>query len=141
MDGVTLTALKIMSHPEGDVLHGMKASEASFSGFGEAYFSSIKQGCVKGWKKHSKMTLNLVVPQGEIQFVVFDGREKSVTKGQFLDVSLSTRNYQRLTVDPGLWVGFKGLGSNSILLNIASIEHDPAEVDNIHLSDLSFNWE
>jgi len=141
MDGVTLTALKIMSHPEGDVLHGMKASEASFSGFGEAYFSSIKQGCVKGWKKHSKMTLNLVIPQGEIQFVVFDGREKSVTKGQFLDVSLSTRNYQRLTVDPGLWVGFKGLGSNSILLNIASIEHDPAEVDNIHLSDLSFNWE
>ena len=72
MDGVTLTPLKIIPHPSGDVLHGIKSSEASFAGFGEAYFSTINQGDIKGWKKHSKMTLNLVVPKGEIQFVIFE---------------------------------------------------------------------
>mgnify|MGYP005646180019 FL=1 len=140
MDGVTLTPLKIIPHPGGDVLHGMKSSEDSFSGFGEAYFSTISQGDIKGWKKHSKMTLNIVVPIGKIQFVIFDGRDKSSTQGKFISISLSLQNYQRLTISPGLWVGFKGLSIENILLNIASIEHNPAEADNIPLDSLDFNW-
>ena len=140
MDGVTLTPLKIITHPSGDVLHGMKSSEDSFAGFGEAYFSTINQGDIKGWKKHSKMTLNLVVPKGEIQFVIFDDREKSTTQGKFMSISLSLQNYQRLTVLPGLWVGFKGLLLENILLNIASIEHNPTEAINMPLDFLDFNW-
>jgi dTDP-4-dehydrorhamnose 3,5-epimerase len=140
MDGVTLTPLKIIPHPSGDVLHGMKSSEDSFSGFGEAYFSTINQGDIKGWKKHSKMTLNLVVPKGEIQFVIFDDRDKSTTQGKFVSIFLSLQNYQRLTVSPGLWVGFKGLSLENILLNIASIEHNPTEAINMPLNFLDFNW-
>jgi dTDP-4-dehydrorhamnose 3,5-epimerase len=140
MDGVTLTPLKIIPHPSGDILHGIKSSEDSFSGFGEAYFSTINQGDIKGWKKHSKMTLNLIVPKGEIQFVIFDDRDKSTTQGKFMSVSLSLQNYQRLTVSPGLWVGFKGLSLENILLNIASIEHNPTEATNIPLNFLDFNW-
>ena len=141
MDGVTITPLKIIPHPSGDVLHGMKSSEDRFFGFGEAYFSTIKQGDIKGWKKHSKMTLNLVVPKGEIQFVLFDDRDKSTTQGEFMSILLSLQNYQRLTVSPGLWVGFKGLSVENILLNIASIEHDPTETVNIPLDSLDFNWD
>jgi dTDP-4-dehydrorhamnose 3,5-epimerase len=141
MDGVTLTPLKIITHPSGNVLHGIKSSEASFTGFGEAYFSTINQGDIKGWKKHSKMTLNLVVPKGEIQFVIFDDRDKSTTQGEFMSIFLSLQNYQRLTVSPGLWVSFKGLSVENILLNIASIEHDPTETVNIPLDSLDFNWD
>lgn len=141
MDGVTLTPLKIIPHPSGDVLHGMKFSEDSFFGFGEAYFSTINQGNVKGWKKHSKMTLNLVVPKGEIQFVIFDDRDKSTTQGEFMSILLSLQNYQRLTISPGLWVGFKGLSVENILLNIASIEHNPTETVNTPLDSLDFNWD
>jgi len=140
MDGVTLTPLKIIPHPSGDVLHGIKSSEGSFTGFGEAYFSTVNQGDIKGWKKHSKMTLNLVVPKGEIQFVIFDDRDKSKTQGKFMSVSLSLQNYQRLTISPGLWVGFKGLSLENILLNIASIEHSPTEATNMPLNFLDFNW-
>ena len=140
MDGVTLTPLKIIPHPSGDVLHGIKSSEDSFTGFGEAYFSTVNQGDIKGWKKHSKMTLNLVVPKGEIQFVIFDDRDKSKTQGKFMSVSLSLQNYQRLTISPGLWVGFKGLSLENILLNIASIEHNPTEATNMPLNFLDFNW-
>ena len=71
MDGVTLTPLKQITHPKGDIFHAMKASDDGFSGFGEAYFSTVNQGEVKGWKKHTEMTLNLVVVIGEIEFVVF----------------------------------------------------------------------
>ena len=41
MDGVTLTPLRRIPLEKGDVLHGMKATETTFSGFGEAYFTQI----------------------------------------------------------------------------------------------------
>lgn len=48
------------------------------------------------------MTLNLVVPVGEIEFVVYDEKE-------FFNIKLSHGNYQRLTVKAGLWVSFRGI--------------------------------
>jgi dTDP-4-dehydrorhamnose 3,5-epimerase len=141
MDGVTLTPLKIIQNSKGGVMHGVKCTDSDFFGFGEAYFSTVNYGEIKGWKKHSKMVLNLIVPVGEIQFVIFDDRSKSNSKGEFMSIFISPRNYQRLTVSPGLWVGFKGLSLENILLNIASIEHNPTEAVNMPLDSLDFNWD
>jgi len=136
MDGVILTPLKQICNPKGDILHAMKKSDESFAGFGEAYFSIIKQDDVKGWKKHTKMTLNLIVPVGEVEFVVYNENTK-----EFFKVKLSQKNYQRLTVEAGLWMAFKGIGKTlNILLNLASIEHDPSEAVNIDLSEIEYEW-
>ena len=58
MDGVILTPLKKIIHLKGNIIHAMKKSEKDFSGFGEAYFSSVYQGKIKGWKKHNKLMKN-----------------------------------------------------------------------------------
>ena len=133
MDGVTLTPLKQITHPKGDIFHAMKASDDGFSGFGEAYFSTVNKSDVKGWKKHTKMTLNLVVVTGEVEFVVHNGID-------FFNVKLSKGNYQRLTVEPGLWVAFRGLSNENIVLNLASIEHDSDESENADLDIFSYDW-
>lgn len=133
MDGITLTFLKQIIHPKGDVYHAMKKSDVGFSGFGEAYFSTINRGEIKGWKKHTKMVLNLVVAVGEIEFVVYN--EFSNT---FFDVKLSKDNYQRLTIEPNLWVAFRGVGEFNMLLNLASIEHDINEAINIELNEIKY---
>ena len=135
MDGVVLTLLKQIHNPKGDIYHAMKKSDDGFDGFGEAYFSTIHQGDIKGWKKHTKMTLNLVVPLGEIEFVVYNENTKV-----FFNVKLSKDNYQRLTVKPNLWMAFRGMQENSILLNLASIEHNPDEASNIEISKISYEW-
>ncbi len=141
MDGVILTPLKQIEQQKGTVLHAMKKTDEGYAGFGEAYFSTVSCGEVKGWKMHTRMTLNLVVPLGEIQFVIVDERPSSSAKGEFLSVTLSVHNYQRLTISPGLWVGFKGRGENqNMLLNLASIEHDPLEAKNLALDCFSFDW-
>ncbi|MFW5625378.1 MAG: dTDP-4-dehydrorhamnose 3,5-epimerase, partial [Campylobacter hyointestinalis] len=67
MDGVILTPLKQIYNPKGNIFHAMKNSDIGYLGFGEAYFSTIDQNKIKGWKKHTKMTLNLIVPIGEIE--------------------------------------------------------------------------
>ena len=143
VEGVLLTPLKRIHHPKGDVFHGMKKSDAGFSGFGEAYFSTINFEDTKPWKKHLKMTLNFVVPMGEIRFVVFDDREGSLTKNNFFDVNLGEYNYQRITIPPGVWVAFCGVGPKyNLLLNLANLEHDPNEVERKEsLSEIAYQWE
>ena len=142
IEGVILTPLKQIVHPKGNVFHGMKKSDSGFKDFGEAYFSTIIANDIKPWKKHKEMTINLMVPVGEILFVMFDNRENSSTKGNYFNVVLSKDNYQRLTVPPRIWIAFKGIDKNlNLLLNIADMEHNPDEIERRELNDFAFNWE
>lgn len=135
MDGVILTPLKQIFNPKGDIFHAMKKTDSGYDGFGEAYFSTINQGTIKGWKKHTKMTLNLIVPVGKIEFVIYDENKK-----EFYTVILSQNNYQRLTIMPNLWMAFRGIDENNILLNLASIEHDRTESLNKEISEIKYAW-
>ncbi len=141
IEGVLLNPLKIIDVPGGDVLHGMKCSDLGYTGFGEAYFSTIESGAVKAWKRHRKMTLNLIVPVGSVRFVIYDDRKNSKSYGQFQEVFLSKGNYCRMTVPPMVWLGFQGVdGSTSMLLNIADIEHLPEEADKKEINRLKYDW-
>ena len=142
IEGVILTPLKKISHPKGNILHGLKKSDIGFAGFGEAYFSTINNAEIKGWNKHKSMTLNLIVSIGKVTFVIYDDREESRSKGKFFKVTLSQTNYQRLTVPPGLWIAFKGKNSNiNLILNIADMEHDPYEIEKLELNQIDYNCE
>ena len=140
--GVTQTPLKIIHVAEGDVFHALKVNDSSYVGFGEAYFSTIHAGVVKPWKRHRKMTLNLVVIRGLIRFVVHDDRLHSSTLGVTAEYHVGLPdNYSRLTIPPGLWMSFQGLGAEtSLLLNLANITHDPAEVDRGGKDEFAFDW-
>lgn len=128
MQGISVVPLKVISGADGSVMHAGKKSDDLFTSFGEAYFSTVNNGAIKGWKKHQKMVSNLIVPSGSVQFVFFDDREDSVTQNRFFQITLSLQNYCRLHVEPGIWMAFKGMTSElNLILNLASIEHDPSE--------------
>jgi dTDP-4-dehydrorhamnose 3,5-epimerase len=137
MDGVILTPLKRIPSEKGDVLHGMKSTESTFCGFGEAYFTQIRPGYTKGWKRHNRMTLNLVVVHGKVKFVVYDEQEMC-----FEEIILSPEsNYQRLTLAPGLWMAFHGMGDEvSTVMDIIPEPHDPTEADNVELSEIDYHF-
>jgi dTDP-4-dehydrorhamnose 3,5-epimerase len=141
IDGVIVTQQKIIATPGGDVLRGVKNSDSGYAGFGEAYFSTIEYGAVKGWKRHNEMTLNILVPIGAIRFVMFDGRKDSATRNNLYEITISRSNYCRLTVPPKIWMAFQGAAKEeSLLLNIADIPHDPEEADSKKISEIEFDW-
>lgn len=137
-----LHPLKQISVPNGDLYHALKATDEGFHGFGEAYFTKIDSGKAKGWKRHNRCVLNLVVVKGAVKFVVYDDREGSESYGSFEEVTLSPDgNYQRLTIEPGLWMAFYGADSmTSMLLDIISEPHDPAEADRKGLDEIPYNF-
>lgn len=141
-DKVQLNKLKRIAVHHGDVYHGIKASEPSFEGFGELYFSRIEYLHVKGWKRHNTLTLNLIVPVGEVRFVVFESNITHQSMDFVCDHLLGAdTNHQRLTVPPGFWVAFQGLGRDiNVVANVIPEEHNPHEADNLDLALIPYNW-
>jgi dTDP-4-dehydrorhamnose 3,5-epimerase len=142
IDGVLLTPLREIPTEGGNVYHAMKAHDPGYIGFGEAYFSTVECGAVKGWKRHARMTLNLIVPIGRIRFVLLDERAGSPSRGRFSDVTIGRpKRYARLTVPPMVWMAFAGAAADtSWLLNVADLAHDPNEVERRTLEDIAYVW-
>ena len=137
LDDILVTPLKRIPTDGGDVMHALKHSDNGFNGFGEVYFSWIEQGHIKAWKCHQLMTLNLVVPLGEISFVFHLTNQKN----NFRTENIGEKRYARLTVPPGIWFGFQGRGKyRSLLMNLANIPHDPDEVLSKSTFEIDYNW-
>ena len=140
IDGIHITELKIIPNVKGDILHVLKSTDKTFNLFGEAYFTTIKKGCIKGWKKHSLMVSNLIVAVGEIKLVFYDQRIESPTNNVVNIFNLSIDNYKRITVEPNIWFAFEGIDEYNLLLNISNILHDSAESENIELENNMFSY-
>ena len=136
---IVLTPLARIATAGGDVLHALKSTDAGFAGFGEAYFSWVEAGAIKAWKRHNRMTMNLVVPVGRVRFVFHGTAEQG--NAAFRIEEIGEDRYARITVPPGVWFGFQGMGkSRNLVLNLASICHDPTEVDRKTVADINFDW-
>lgn len=135
VDQILVTPLRRIQVEGGDVLHGMKNSDKGYVNFGEAYFSLIEVGAIKAWKRHLRMTLNIVVPSGAVIYAFVDER------GTIREELVSENRYVRLTVPPGIWFGFKGLHKPySIMMNVADIPHDPAEIERRTMDQIKYDW-
>ena len=133
-DRVIIKPLKKFHVEEGDVFHGLKASEIEFNGFEEAYFSTIKNNKIKAWKRHLRMTMNLIVPVGNVEFNFYDEKKFLINSA-----IIGENNYSRITVSPMIWFGFKGVSNNtSYILNISNKLHEPSEIERKPLSFLNF---
>jgi dTDP-4-dehydrorhamnose 3,5-epimerase len=132
---ILITPLKRIQVPGGDVLHGMKCSDPGYVDFGEVYFSIVEGGAIKAWKRHLRMTLNFVVPLGTVLFAFID------EEGAVREEEVGENRYVRLTVPPGIWFGFKGVGNNkNMVLNLANIPHNPREIERLSLVNFDYIW-
>ena len=76
------------------------------------------------------------MPVGAVQFVFVDD------EGMTREEQVGPDRYVRLTVPPGIWFGFKGLvAPYSLLLNVADIPHDPAEIERKDTAAFVVDWE
>jgi dTDP-4-dehydrorhamnose 3,5-epimerase len=144
IDGVLVVPLKRIPDERGAVMHMLKRTDPHFVEFGEIYFSKIYPGVVKGWHKHAEMTLNYACINGRIKLVLFDDREGSATRGEVMEIFLGPENHSLVVIPPGVWNGFKGLGSEmAIVANCCTHPHDPSR--SIRLdpfdNDIPYDWE
>lgn len=143
--GVLIKPLKVIADERGMILHMLRGDDKEFHRFGEIYFSCVYPGVVKGWHLHTKMTLNYAVISGMIKLVLYDQRKNSSTHGQLVEIFTGEKNYELITIPPGIWNGFKGIGTQmAIVANCTDIPHDPHEIKRMNpLKNklINYDWE
>lgn len=143
IDGVRIKPLRQISDERGKIMHMLRCDDEGFERFGEIYFSTAHPGAIKGWHIHKKMTLNYAVLRGMIKLVLFDDRAGSKTKGALQEIFCGEDDYKLVTVPPGIWNGFKGIGDHDALVaNCATEPHDPDEIDRLDpfSSKIPYDW-
>ncbi|MBI3332989.1 MAG: dTDP-4-dehydrorhamnose 3,5-epimerase family protein [Candidatus Omnitrophica bacterium] len=143
IDGVSIHSLKQIPDERGKVMHMLKNTDPHFEKFGEIYFSVIYPGVVKGWHRHSRMTLNYTVLVGMAKVVLYDERPGSPTLGEIQELFIGESNYCLVRIPTMVWNGFKGVGTApTILANCATIPHDPKEVERLDpmKNHIPYDW-
>jgi dTDP-4-dehydrorhamnose 3,5-epimerase len=143
VEGVSVTPLKQIRDDRGAVMHMLRADSPQFERFGEVYFSFVKRGVVKAWKRHRAMTQNFAVPVGAIRLVVYDDREGSATHGRVQEIETGADHYALVRIPPLVWYGFQGTGEGeSMIANCASLPHDPAESESVEWNSgrIPYRW-
>lgn len=125
--------VKLIESNTSTIIHSLRETDEEFSSFGELYFSKIKKDQIRGWKLHKKMICNLSVPHGNVKFVI-------KIDSQFKEFKISNINPALLTIYPNTFFAFQGLDEINIISNLASIEHDPEESENLALSEVNYDW-
>lgn len=134
------TELRRIETSGGEVMKALTAEEADFKGLGEAYFSRVNAGCVRGWKRHNEMTVNVVVPVGHVRFVIAEQTENAdEISFQHFDLGPDF-THGRLTIEPGTWFGFMGGTEGGLVLNLSDIVHRPDEADGKELDEFDYDW-
>lgn len=145
IEGVIVKKLNKIPDERGCIMHMLRNDAPEFKQFGEIYFSTIYPGAIKGWHLHTKMTLNYAAPIGMIKLVLYDARENSPTKGALMELFIGEDNYSLITIPPGIWNGFKGIGNKPALVaNCATEPHDPNEIfrmDPLNNNIIGYNWD
>ena len=144
IEGVTVVKLSQLIDERGAVLHVIRSDEKDFSQFGECYFSELKPGAVKAWKRHKVQTQQLAVPVGRVQMVIFDNREGSRTRGQLKLLELGRPDaYARVRVPPGLWYGFECISDvSALVVNCADMPHNSQESEQLpsETTHIPYKW-
>ena len=127
INGVKIFDLKVIRNSKGDILKFLSKKNKFFRGFGEVYFSEIKNKKTKGWNFHKKNTCIITVPFGTVIFHLIDGRKKSKTFNRELKILISKRRLKVLIIPPGIWFSFQSLSNISIITNFSNKVHSKME--------------
>jgi len=98
------------------------------------YQSRLFPGAIGAWSCHIDSVDRLFVNQGHLKIVLFDGRERSNTAGQLMELHVGDPRPAFLVIPPGVWHGLQNLGSSdALMLNLPSHAYDYADPDHYRL--------
>ena len=143
---VSIKPLRVIPDERGYLMEMFRCDDPLFTKFGQAYLTVAYPGRVKGWHYHKIQTDHFVCVKGMIKVALYDGREKSATKGEVSESFIGERNPAILTIPPGVVHGFKGIGPEpGYLINIPTEPYcyenpDEFRIDP-HDNDIPYNWD
>jgi dTDP-4-dehydrorhamnose 3,5-epimerase len=145
IDGVKLKKLRVMPDERGRLTEILRKDDDLFLGFGQVYVTTTYPGVVKAWHKHMKQTDNIACVAGMIKVALYDGREKSPTRGRIDQFYLGVHNPVLLQIPAGVYHGWMCVSpEEAVIVNVPTEVYVHAAPDEQRLDpyDMSipYDW-
>ncbi len=132
IDGVRIQDLSWYDDQRGGLSVLLRNDQSELFGdrFGQVYVTTVMPGVVKAWHRHEEQWDRMVCLSGRTLLVLLDGRPKSPTRGAIVERVLSVRQHQLVLIPPGVWHGFKCIGTEeALVLNVTDRRYDVDQPD------------
>ncbi len=97
-------------------------------------YVALRPGTLSAWHMHALKTDHLMVVQGAIKTVLFDGRNDSPTKGELEVFHLSPMRPTLVVIPPGVWHGLQNVeAETSCFVNFFDRAYDETDPDDWRL--------
>ena len=127
IEGIKIIQLKKVANERGHLLEIQRNDDPLYPGFGQAYITCNLPGVIKAWYRHRKQFDQIALIKGGLTLVLFDSRDDSPTYQNIVEIAISDLVPALVQIPPGIWHGFKALGSEPTYL--------------LHLNSVAFNFE
>ena len=134
LNKIKIEKYNIVWNENGIILKILNNKQSNLKFYKDAYFSFVKFNKIKGWKKHTKMTMTLVVPVGKVQFVFYD-------ESKFRSIIIGDNRFSKIIVPPNIWFAFKGISKGkNLVFNLANLKHNDKEIVRKRKNEIKYNW-
>jgi len=145
IQGVKIKNIKMIPDERGRLCEILRADDDIFIKFGQVYMTTVYPGAVKAWHFHKKQYDNFYVVQGMLKLVLYDGREKSKTKGEINEFFMGVHNHILVQIPPFVHHGFKGISTEeTIIINTCTESYNSKKPDEFrleaHNSEIPYDW-
>lgn len=134
-DGVSLREVTTLTDDRGTVFElfderwGWHPDPVVFS-----YVFTIRPGAIKGWGMHKLHEDRYAMLFGELEVVLYDGREGSPTQGLVAKVVLAEHRRRVMNIPAGIWHADRNIGArDAVVVNFPTMPYDHASPDKYRL--------
>ncbi|MCB1220462.1 MAG: dTDP-4-dehydrorhamnose 3,5-epimerase family protein [Planctomycetales bacterium] len=143
--GVAVKELKLIPDERGFLMEILRADDAIYDRFGQAYVTAAYPGVVKAWHYHRLQTDHFCVLNGMAKVVLYDSRDDSPTKGEINEFYIGEQRRQVIKIPNFVYHGYKNIGTDvCLLLNIPTETYNYSEPDEYridpHSGEIPYDW-
>ncbi|MFI5280499.1 MAG: dTDP-4-dehydrorhamnose 3,5-epimerase family protein [Gemmatimonadales bacterium] len=145
IDGVVTKKLAVHADERGRLMEMLRADDALYEKFGQAYLTSAYPGAVKAWHYHEKQVDHFTCVHGMMKVVLYDDRKDSPTKGLVNEFFLGVHNPILLRIPAGVYHGFKCISEHeALIVNVPTEMYHYAKPDEFRLDahdpKIPYDW-
>lgn len=146
IEGVKIKKLKVIPDERGRLMEILRSDDELFKEFGQVYMTTTYPGVVKAWHLHKIQTDNVACLSGMIKLVMYDGREKSPTKGELNELYIGDNNPLLVQIPNNVYHGWKCISENeAIVINCPTELYNYEKPDEYRLpydtKEIPYDWE
>ncbi|HLC46534.1 MAG TPA: dTDP-4-dehydrorhamnose 3,5-epimerase family protein [Candidatus Nanoarchaeia archaeon] len=147
IEGVLVKKLRVMKDDRGYLMEMIRADDPFFRKFGQVYVTYCEPGFVKGWHYHKVQIDHFVVIKGNGRVLLYDARENSKSKGNWIEFIMGDANPICVVIPVGVLHGIEcapGEKEGCLLLNMPTEMYRYREPDEFRIdpfdNDVPIKW-